>query len=225
MELTDLTLTALRRRPTGDEINAMPLRHYEGAVEVVRTPEAWERAAEDIRADGVVGFDTETRPTFRKGRLNAPALIQLATERAVYLVQLSWLPFDGLCAAILADPTIIKTGVSIVDDMRALARVHSFTPAGLVDLGDVARRNRIPNQGLRTLAASLFGWRISKGSQCSNWSLPELSQRQIAYAATDAWIGRLIYLRLRELGLIAPGTEGGTAVRRGRRQPDGRAAS
>ena len=191
----------LSRRPTSEEINAMPLRRYEGPVEVVRTPEAWARAEADMRADGILGFDTETRPTFRKGKLNAPSLIQIATAERVYLVQLGWLPFGEACANLLASPDIIKTGVSIGDDMLALARLHPFTPAGLVDLGQVARAHKLPNQGLRTLAASLFGWRISKGSQCSNWSLMDLSQRQIEYAATDAWIGRLIYLRLRELGL------------------------
>lgn len=196
-----MDLTELTRRPTGEEINVMPLRHYEGPVEVVRTPEAWARAEADMRADGILGFDTETRPTFRKGKLNAPSLIQIATAERVYLIQLGWLPFGAACASLLASPDIIKTGVSIGDDMRALARLHPFTPAGLVDLGQVARAHRLPNQGLRTLAASLFGWRISKGSQCSNWSLMDLSQRQIEYAATDAWIGRLIYLRLRELGL------------------------
>ncbi|MDE7241731.1 3'-5' exonuclease [Desulfovibrio sp.] len=196
-----MDLTELTRRPTSEEINAMPLRHYEGPVEVVRTPVAWARAEADMRADGILGFDTETRPTFRKGKLNAPSLIQIATAERVYLVQLGWLPFGEACAKLLASPDIIKTGVSIGDDMRALARIHPFTPAGLVDLGQVARAHKLPNQGLRTLAASLFGWRISKGSQCSNWSLMDLSQRQIEYAATDAWIGRLIYLRLRELGL------------------------
>lgn len=197
MEVSDLT-----RRPTSEEINAMPLRHYEGPVEVVRTPEAWARAEAEMRADGILGFDTETRPTFRKGKLNAPSLIQIATAERVYLVQLGWLPFSEDCARLLAAPEIIKTGVSIGDDMLALARLHPFTPAGLVDLGQVARAHKLPNQGLRTLAASLFGWRISKGSQCSNWSLMDLSQRQIQYAATDAWIGRLIYLRFKELGLV-----------------------
>ena len=191
----------LGRRLTSEEINAMPLRHYEGEVEVVRTPEAWAAAETDMRQDGILGFDTETRPTFRKGKLNAPSLIQIATASKVYLIQLGALPFDAACARLLAAPEIIKTGVGIGDDMRALARLYPFTPAGLVDLGQVARAQRLPSQGLRTLAASLFGWRISKGPQCSNWSLADLSQRQIEYAATDAWIGRCIYLRLRELGL------------------------
>ena len=199
-----MDLNMLRRRLSGDEINAMPLCHYQGPVHVLRVLEDWKQALPDLRADGVLGFDTETRPTFRKGKVNAPSLIQLATERAVYLVQLAWLPFGPHLAEILADPNIIKAGVGIRDDMRELSRLHDFEPAGLVDLGNAARAHKLPSQGLRTLAANLFGWRISKGSQCSNWSLMELSQRQIAYAATDAWIGRLIFLRMREFGLIPP---------------------
>lgn len=192
----------LLRRISAEEINAMPLCHYEGAVHIVRTAEELEAALTDIRTQAILGFDTETRPTFRKGKLNDPSLIQIATQNAVYLVQLAWLPLDDALSAVLADQNILKVGVGIGDDMRELARLHPFEPAGLVDLGNAARANRLSTQGLRTLAANLFGLRISKGSQCSNWSLPELSQKQIAYAATDAWISRRIFLRMRELGLV-----------------------
>ena len=154
-----------------------------------------------MREDGVLGFDTETRPTFRKGKMNAPALIQIATADTVYLTQLGWLPFSPLQAGILADPTVIKAGVGIGDDMKALGAVSPFIPAGIVDLGKVAQKHNLPSQGLRTLAASLFGWRISKVSQCSNWSVRQLTPRQITYAATDAWIGREIYIKLENLGL------------------------
>ena len=195
-------MDVLCRRLTGDEINALPLCHYEGPVHVIRVLEDWKRALPRLREERVLGFDTETRPSFRKGRRNAPALVQLATARAVFLVQLAWMPFGPYLAEILANPDQIKAGVGVRDDMRDLAKLHDFEPAGLVDLGGVARAHKLPCQGLRTLAANLFGWRISKGSQCSNWSLMELTQRQIAYAATDAWIGRLIFLRMCEEGLI-----------------------
>ncbi len=164
----------LLRRPTREEINDMPLRHYDGPLHIVRNLSEWREAEKDLRSDCVLGFDTETRPTFRKGKLNSPSLV----------------------------PKIIKTGVGIHDDMAALARIYPFMPQSCVDLGTVAKANNLPNQGLRTLAANLFGWRISKGSQCSNWSSRNLSPRQIAYAATDAWIGRLIYLKLAELGFV-----------------------
>lgn len=200
-----MNLENLRIRQNADQINALPLRQYTGEVQVIRTFSQWRSVLPNLMADGLLGFDTETRPTFRKGKLNAPALIQLATASKVYIVQLGWLPFGAHFADLLANPDIIKVGVSIRDDMNALARIFPFEPAGLVDLGELARKNDLPNQGLRTLAASFFGWRISKGLQCSNWSTRQLSPGQIAYAATDAWISRLLYLRFKELGLDASG--------------------
>lgn len=197
-----MDMDVLRRRLSSEEINALPLCHYEGPVHVVRSEADWQAALPLLREESILGFDTETRPSFRKGRRNSPALIQLATAQAVYLIQLSWLPFGPHLADLLANPVQVKAGVGIRDDMRDLAKLHDFEPAGLVDLGGVARAHKLPSQGLRTLAANFFGWRVSKGSQCSNWSLPELSARQIAYAATDAWIGRLIFVRMCELGLI-----------------------
>lgn len=196
-----MNLESLRRRLSSDEINALPLCHYEGPIHLVRSLEDWEKALPDLQQEQVLGFDTETRPSFRKGRVNTPSLVQLATARAVYLVQLSWWPFGPELAGLLADPAVIKAGVAIGDDMRELARLYPFKPAGMVDLGMVARAHQLTTQGLRTLAANLFGQRISKGPQCSNWSVMELSKRQVIYAATDAWIGRAIYLRMRELGM------------------------
>ncbi len=197
----------LRHRPTLEEINALPLRYYEGDVHLIRNPEQWREALPALKKDGILGFDTETRPTFRKGVMNSPSLIQLATADAVYLIQLGSLPFNGSIASILEDPDIIKVGVAIREDMRALAKIFPFTPAGIVDLGQLANQHDLPSRGLRTLAASLFGWRISKGPRCSNWSVPNLSPRQVAYAATDAWIGRLIYMRLKELDISSPGSD------------------
>lgn len=197
----EANLEQVHKRLTREEINALPLASWDGEVKIIRSFAQWKAAEAQMRADGILGFDTETRPTFRKGKMNAPALIQIATANTVFLTQLGWVPFGAIQAGLLADPAIIKVGVGIGDDMRALANIYPFEAGGVVDLGSLARQHNLPNHGLRTLAASLFGWRISKGSQCSNWSLRQLSPRQVAYAATDAWIGRMIYMRLAELGL------------------------
>jgi len=197
-------LDTLRRRMSADEINALPLFHYEGPVHVIRNLTDWDRALPDVCDASVLGFDTETKPTFRKGKVNAPSLVQLATANAVYLIQLSWLSFGPYLANVLANGDILKVGVGIRFDMLTLSKLSPFVPAGLVDLGSVAKVNKLSSQGLRTLSALFFGWRISKGSQCSNWSLSDLSQRQIIYAATDAWVGRLIYLKMKDLGFLAP---------------------
>ena len=188
----------LYRRLTNEEINALPIVHYEGPVHLIRSRTEWKAAYPTLGSCNVLGFDTETKPTFRKGRVNRPALVQLATDEAVYLIQLTWLPFNKFLADLLSNPKIIKVGVGIRCDMQALAGIYPFVPQALIDIGSIAKQNKLAAQGLRTLAALLFGWRISKGSQCSNWSLQELTAKQITYAATDAWIGRLIYLKMTE---------------------------
>lgn len=191
----------LHWRPTSQEINKLPRKVYAGPIHLIRSLRQWLAALPDIASESVLGFDTETKPSFSKGKPNLPSLLQLATAGAVYVVQLTWFPFDEHCVKILANAEIIKAGVAIHEDMASLAKIYSFTPRRMIDLGEMARRGNLPNHGLRTLAASLFGWRIAKGAKCSNWSSRELSESQIVYAATDAWIGRMIYLRLKKLGL------------------------
>ena len=207
-------LEILRRRISSEEINAMPIFHYEGPVHLIRSEEDMNEALPNLRKTDVLGFDTETKPTFRKGQVNQPSLVQLATESEVYLVQLSWLPFGTQLAEVLGDSHILKAGVGIRFDMLTLAKLCPFDPQGLVDIGSIAKFNKFSAQGLRTLAAILFGVRISKSSQCSNWSLRELSTKQIVYAATDAWIGRMIYCRMRDLELNFPRTGEKNAKRR-----------
>ena len=195
-------LESYRRKLRSEEINALPMVRYEGEVRLVRSEGELEEALDLLAREDLLGFDTETRPSFRKGRVNQPALIQLAASDRIFLVQLAFVPFGAGLAALLSDAKIVKVGVGIRDDMRELGKLYPFEGAGAVDLGDLARALKLPTQGLRNMAANLLGWRISKGPRCSNWSLSELSPRQIAYAATDAWIGRELYLKMRAVGLL-----------------------
>ncbi len=174
-----------------EAINDLPILSYEGDLLLVQTPGELSEALAELRGERILGFDTESRPSFKKGRVYPTALVQLAGERLVVLVRISVLPFDESLARLLADPDIVKAGVAIREDMRSLRKLHDFTPAGLVDLADMAKRQGIQAQGLRTLAAALMGGRISKAAQT-------LTPQQIRYAATDAWIGRELYLRLKE---------------------------
>lgn len=179
-----------------EDINALPIRAYEGEIRLIRDEEALTDALEYLRREDLLGFDTETRPIFTKGKTCPPALLQLAARDCVYLVQLKHLPFDARLADLLADPRVIKAGVAVRDDMLALERLHPFVPAGAVDLAVLARSRGMKAQGLRNLAANLLGFRISKSAQCSNWEKDDLSPQQIRYAATDAWVGRELYARL-----------------------------
>ncbi len=188
-----------------EEINVLPLRHYEGEVTVVRTDKQLKAALKALEGETLLGFDTETRPVFRKGQgPYPPALVQLAAADHVYLFQISQLTFGDGLKDVLADRSVVKTGVSVSDDVKALKDLSPFEEAGFLDLGALSARLQMKTHGLRNLAANLLGFRISKGAQCSNWARETLSPAQIIYAATDAWISREIYLAFRELGALPP---------------------
>ena len=190
---------AVRQSLSKEEINELPIYRYGGEIVQVDDAAGLHAAIERLRREKVLGFDTETRPSFRKGTSHQPALIQLACGDAVFLFLLRKLPLGPDLAALLADPAIIKAGVAIRDDMNFLRALYPFTPGGTVDLSDLARKNGLKVYGLRPLAACLLQARISKSARCSNWNNSELTEQQISYAATDAWVSRAIYLRMREL--------------------------
>ncbi|MDD5364864.1 MAG: 3'-5' exonuclease domain-containing protein 2 [Gallionellaceae bacterium] len=188
-----------------EEIAELPIRRYEGKVSLVATPEALAQAMADIRQERVLGFDTETRPSFRKGESHLPCLVQVATARAVYLFQLRQVDCSEALAEVMAEPGIVKAGVALAHDLRQLGQVFPITARSVLDLGIVARRNDIDQTGLRNLAGILLGIRIPKGSRTSNWAAPSLSPAQINYAATDAWVSRELYLCFQRLGLLISG--------------------
>jgi ribonuclease D len=121
----------------------------------------------------------------------------------VYLFQLRRTETHPVLADLLSDPRIIKAGISLKDDLRALKQVFDFTEDNMLDLGTVARSGGLGQTGVRNLAGILLGFRIPKSTKTSNWAARELSEAQITYAATDAWACRELYLRFRSLGLLA----------------------
>lgn len=184
------------RRMTREEINSLPIKRYERPVRVIRSREELVSAAENLNRERVLGFDTETRPAFKKGEAYPPALLQLAGRKAVYLFQFRDLKFPRLLRDILSAPDIIKAGVAPEYDIVKLKELGPFKEAGFVDLAHVARRVGIKNHGLRGLAAVLLGFRISKKAQRSNWARKMLTSVQVSYAAMDAWTSRELYLRM-----------------------------
>ncbi len=180
---------------------ALPMRQYQGTIILVATPEDLARAALDLRQETIIGFDTETRPVFQKGQgQKPPCLVQLATARAVYLFQLREKMVLPLLAELLAAPHIIKVGVAVANDICGLKRVFPFVESNMVDVGLAALRRGIKQSGLRNLAGLLLGIRLDKGCTISNWAAHTLSPQQIAYAATDAWVGRELYLDFQRRG-------------------------
>ena len=192
----------LKRELSKDEVNAMDIRRYEGEVRLVETAQELERALAEWREERVMGFDTETRPAFRVGESYPPALAQLATARKVYLLPLLRLDCSGALRTLLGMEHTVKAGVGMPDDFRALRKSFEFGEKAIVDLGAVARRHGLKQSGVRYLAALFLGFRIPKGTKTSNWATRSLSPQQVAYAATDAWVCRELYLRFEELGLL-----------------------
>ena len=180
----------------------LPVWRYGGEVVVVETPRDLDRAWEDLAQETAVGWDTETRPAFRRGEVHLPCLVQAATARAVYLFQLPKMDFSGVLGGLFAEPGIVKAGISVADDLRQLKKLFEFEEKAIVDLGKVAHRHGLKQTGLRNLAGIFLGFRVPKGTKTSNWAAPRLSPQQVTYAATDAWACRELYLRFEGLGLL-----------------------
>lgn len=187
---------AQSKKISKEAINDLPLARWQGPVRVIATAEEARLAAQQCQSEHLLGFDTETRPAFRKGQKFMPSLLQLATSEAVLLFQVQACGLVPPLLEILADAAIIKAGVAPSFDLHSLQELAPFSPAGFVDLSTMARQRAIKNHGLRGLAALVCGVRISKSARTSNWANPQLSPQQIQYAATDAWISREIYLAL-----------------------------
>ena len=188
--------TLQRHSISKKEISALPLKHYTGSIHVIDSDAKMRAVVRSLGREKVLGFDTETRPAFKKGESYPPSLLQLAAGDGVYIFQIGRIDSHKPLADILADRNVLKAGISVSDDIKKLNDVLPFEPSGFVELAGTAAKAGIKNAGIRGLAALLFGFRISKQTQCSRWDAPTLAEAQIIYAATDAWICREIYFAL-----------------------------
>jgi (2Fe-2S) ferredoxin len=187
---------------TKEAINQLPLIEYSGTTHLIQSQEQLEEAIKDIRKEKYIGFDTETRPSFRKTDVYLPALVQLCTANAAYLIQLGRIQDYTPIASIFSNPSQMKAGVAIRDDLVGLMKIFPFVPEGFVELADLARLAEIQNTGLRSLCAITMGKRVSKSAQVSNWAKDDLTPKQITYAATDAWVSREIFMIFRKAGVL-----------------------
>lgn len=176
------------------------MRRYDGEVRIVGDDA--QSVLADVLKEEVVGFDTETRPSFRPGESYPPSLAQVATANAVYLFQLRHRAAVEVVARMLEAPQVVKVGVGLADDLKALKKVREFSEKSIVDLGLAAKRQGLQQSGVRNLSALFLGFRIPKGTKTSNWSRSQLTAQQVAYAATDAWACRELYVRFRNLGFL-----------------------
>ncbi|MDD5450639.1 MAG: 3'-5' exonuclease domain-containing protein 2 [Desulfovibrionales bacterium] len=187
------------RRLNKKEINACPMTKWRGPVHVIRTAGELADAVRHLAKETLLGLDTETRPAFKKGESYPPSLLQLAGEQEVFIFQLQYLGLPKPLRRLLAQPEITKAGVALTYDIRELQKLAPFQSARCVDLDRMAREAGLLNQGLRGLAAVLLGLRISKAAQTSNWARSTLTPLQIRYAATDAWLGRILFQKLLQI--------------------------
>jgi len=181
---------------TRENIKELDLKWFEGEIVVVDNFRTFRRIMPRIINSEVLGFDTETRPSFKKGRNNKVSLIQLANSEIACLFRINRIGIPDELVTLLSDPGVIKAGVAIHDDIRFLKSVRKFTPEGFVDLQGFVKEYGIQSSGLKKLAAIILGFRISKRQQVTDWEAMQLSGAQQVYAATDAWICHEIYKEL-----------------------------
>lgn len=179
-----------------DEINLLPRYQFTGVIHLVETQEDALVAANKLKNEVILGFDTETRAAFKKGESYNISLLQLATGADAYLFRLNKFKMIQELIDILENPNIVKTGVAIRDDIKGLNKRFSFSANNFIDLAEVAKEKKIENFGLRALTAIFLDKRLSKNSKVSNWDKSILTPEQITYAACDAVVGHEIYLKL-----------------------------
>lgn len=182
-----------------EEIKLYPPFIFSGEVSVINDPQQVSQAVNDLSRHRALGFDTETKPSFRKGEVNQVSLLQLATEERVYLFRLKLCGFQPSLRNLLADPDITKIGVGIRDDLRFLRRLGDFTPTSFIDLQNYVSEFGIEEKSFSKLMAIIFNVKISKRQRTSNWEAPQFSEGQVRYAATDAWGALKMYQRLSEV--------------------------
>ena len=182
-----------------EEIEELELKAFDGKIHIIDSEESFNEALPLIQKAKLLGFDTETKPVFKKGqKRNKVALLQLSTEKDAFLIKLNEIGLPNAIRDILADPKVLKIGVAIAEDSRLLQSHNPFEAKGFFELQTYVKEFGIENFSLKKLVAIVLNFQISKKQQISNWEKIPLSHAQKLYAATDAWTGILIYNKLKE---------------------------
>ena len=171
----------------------LPTVEFDGAITLVETPEQLETALADLCSHTLVGFDTETKPSFKKGCVNKVALMQLSTDNHNYLIRLNKLGIPATLRQFLENPAITKVGLSIHDDFNVMRRTEPLDPQGFIELQNFVKEYAIADCSLQKIYAIVFGRRISKRQRLTNWEASTLTPQQQMYAALDSWACLHIY--------------------------------
>jgi ribonuclease D len=179
-----------------EEVANLPLKAFSGTTYVIESEEDYKQMEPQILNNQILGFDTETKPSFKKGKTNKMALVQLANDKEAFLIRTINMPLPQSLIDLFKNNNILKIGVALNDDLRSLAKISHFSPEGFIDLQKYVKKYNIEDNGLKKLTANILNFRISKRQQLSNWEAQQLSEAQINYAATDAWVCYKMYKKL-----------------------------
>ncbi len=181
-----------------EEVAALELIQFEGSICVIDSMEVFEQEIERIEREPVLGFDTETRPSFKKGKVYPTSLIQISSLEQAWILRVNRIGYPKRLLELLSGEIPLKIGLGLQDDLRRLRADFQFEPHGFLDLQNYVEAFRIDEKGLKKISGIVLNRRISKSQQVSNWDADELSEAQLRYAATDAWICLMIYNSLRD---------------------------
>lgn len=179
-----------------EEILKLPRISFPGEIRVINSEEDLNSWLPILTQSSILGFDTETKPSFKKGNTNSVALLQLASEDIALIIRIKSIGLPKALVQLLQNKNILKIGAAIHDDIKSLQKIHPFTPAGFIDLQNLVKEKNIESKSVRKLAAIVLNVRVSKNQQLSNWESDILTDAQLQYAATDAWVCKEIYMKM-----------------------------
>lgn len=181
-----------------NETAQLPVIEFKGEICIIDREEQIEEACRYLAAQPVIGFDTETRPSFKAGVSYRVSLLQLASEERCYLFRLNRIPLAKPLLNLLENAKLPKIGADVAGDLRSLGQLRHFRAAGFIDLQQEVGAWGIEEKSLRKMSAIVLGKRVSKAQRLSNWESSTLTDKQQTYAATDAWVCIEIYRRLQQ---------------------------
>jgi ribonuclease D len=183
---------------TSDEVNDLPLYQFNGGIFIIDTFEKLDYYLPLLKEQKILGFDTETKPSFKKGKVNSVSLLQLTSSTQAFLIRINKIGLPSEVVDILIDNNIKKIGLAIKDDLKILKKIAGFEPTSFLDLQDYVGEFGIEAMSLKKITAIVLDKRISKSQQVTNWEREELSEAQQIYAATDAWACLKVYNKLNQ---------------------------
>ena len=181
---------------SNEQTALLPAVEFRGEIRIVEHERDIAAACKTLAEQPVIGFDTETRPSFRPGVTFRVSLLQLSTPTVCYLFRLNKIPLAKPILQLLEDRRILKIGADVAGDLRSLRQIRHFRDGGFVDLQSIAPEWGIEDKSLRKLSAIVLRQRVSKAQRLSNWEAATLTDKQQLYAATDAWVCTRIYEQL-----------------------------